>query len=174
MEFNLDRSLEILRSTPATLNALLRHLSSEWIYANEGPQSWTPYDVVGHLIQGEESDWIARARIILHYGELRPFEPFDRFAMIERSKGKSLAELLDTFEQLRTTNLMELEHMHLTSAMLEKRGTHPAFGTVTLGQLLSTWVVHDLGHIGQVVRVISKQYSDAVGPWKAYLPILSR
>jgi hypothetical protein len=174
MEFNLDEGKEILRRTPAMLDALLRPLSDSWIMANEGPGSWSPYDIIGHLIHGEEANWIPRARTILEYGEARAFEPFDRFAMFEKSKGRSLAELLDRFAILREESLTELERMEITPAMLGKRGTQPELGSVTLGQLLSTWVVHDLGHTGQVVRVMAKQYGDAVGPWQAYLPILRR
>lgn len=174
MEFQLEHAREVLRRTPATLNALLRHLPEEWTISNEGPESWSPFDMVGHLIHGEEADWIPRAKIILEYGEERAFEPFDRFVMFEQSRGKSLIELLDRFERLRGESLRELEGMKIRPEMLEKRGMHPELGVVTLGQLLSTWVVHDLGHIGQVVRVMSKQYTEAVGPWRAYLPVLSR
>jgi uncharacterized damage-inducible protein DinB len=174
MEFQLDQATEVLRRTPATLNALLRDLPSEWIASNEGLDSWSPFDVVGHLIHGEEADWIPRAKIILEYGETRSFESFDRFAMFEASRGKSLDELLSTFERLRGESLRELEKMNLTPELLGKRGLHPELGVVTLNQLLSTWVVHDLGHVGQVVRVMARQYGDAVGAWRAYLPILSR
>ena len=174
MDFQLDRATEILRRTPATLNSLLRLLPDEWILPNEGPESWSPFDVMGHLIHGEQTDWIPRARIILEYGESHPFEPFDRHAMFEKSRGKSLGDLLDRFEQLRGESLKELEEMNLSPDMLGKRGTHPELGVVTLSQLLSTWVVHDLGHIGQIVRVMAKQYSEAVGVWQAYLPILKR
>jgi hypothetical protein len=174
MEFQLDHAKEILVRTPATLNSLLRHLPEEWTLSNEGPESWSPFDVVGHLIHGEEADWIPRARIILEYGVESTFEPFDRFAMFEKSRGKSLGDLLDRFEWLRGESLKELEGMNLSPELLGKRGMHPELGVVTLSQLLSTWVVHDLGHIGQVVRVMAKQYGDAVGAWQAYLPILSR
>jgi len=174
MEFQLDQATAILRRTPSTLNSLLRHLPDAWILQNEGPQSWSPFDILGHLIHGEETDWIPRARIILEDGETRPFEPFDRFAMFEKSRGKSLAELLDTFERLRGVGMKELEGMQLTPAVLEKRGRHPELGEVTLRELLATWVVHDLGHIGQVVRVMAQQYRGEVGPWEAYLPILER
>ncbi|HEX8887732.1 MAG TPA: DinB family protein [Pyrinomonadaceae bacterium] len=174
MEFQLDRAQEILKRTPATLKALLDGLSDEWVTSNEGAATWSPFDVVGHLIHGEETDWIPRARMILEYGESRAFEPFDRFAMFEKSKGKTLGELLDRFERLRRESLRELDEMNLTPEMLSKQGLHPELGTVTLGQLLSTWVVHDLGHLGQIVRVMAKQYVDAVGVWQAYLPILSR
>ncbi len=174
MEFQLDHATEILRRTPATLNSLLRHLPEEWVLANEGLESWSPFDVVGHLIHGEETDWIPRAKIILEYGENGTFEPFDRFAMFEQSRGKSLGDLLDRFEWLRGESLKEWEAMNLKPEMLGKRGTHPELGVVTLSQLLSTWVVHDLGHIGQVVGVLAKQYTEAVGAWQAYLPVLRR
>jgi hypothetical protein len=174
MEFQLDHAKEILRRTPATLNLLLDRLPDEWVLSNEGPDSWSPFDVVGHLIQGEETDWIPRARIILAHGEGRAFEPFDRFAMFEKSRGKSLGELLARFERLRGESLRELGEMNITPEMLGKRGRHPELGVVTLGQLLSTWVVHDLGHLGQIVRVMAKQYGEAVGAWRAYLPVLTR
>jgi len=173
MEFELTHAIDILRRTPATLNSLLRDLPEPWPSQNEGPETWSPYDVIGHLIHGEEADWIPRAKIILEHGETRAFEPFDRVAMFEASQGKSLGELLDTFARLRAENLRELQSMNLTSDLLDKRGRHPELGVVTLRQLLSTWVIHDLGHIRQVVRVMSKQYRDAVGPWKAYLSILA-
>ena len=172
MNFELANAIEILRRTPATLNSLLRGLPDPWLVQNEGPDTWSPYDVIGHLIHGEQTDWIPRAKMILDHGETRAFEPFDRVAMFAESKGKSIIELLDTFAELRAKNLCELESLNLTSDLLDKRGRHPELGEVTLRQLLSTWVVHDLGHVRQVVRVISKQYGDAVGPWKAYLSIL--
>ena len=172
MEFKLEEAIEVLQRTPATLNSLLRDLPEQWLVQNEGPKTWSPYDVIGHLIHGDETDWIPRARIILEHGEARAFEPFDRVAMFEESKEKSIVELLDTFAQLRAKNLGELQSMNLTSDLLDKRGRHPELGVVTLKQLLSTWVVHDLGHVRQVVRVMSKQYGEAVGPWKAYLSIL--
>lgn len=174
MEFQLDRAKEILSRTPATLNSLLRDLPDAWIRANDGPESWSPFDVVGHLIHGEETDWMPRARIILEFGESRAFEPFDRFAMFEKSRGKSLGQLLDRFELLREENLKELDGMNLTPEILAKRGMHPELGVVTLSQLLSTWVVHDLGHIRQIVRVMAKQYGEAVGVWKAYLSVLGK
>ena len=174
MEYRLDQAKEILRRTPGTLNALLADLPNEWVLSNEGPETWSPYDVVGHLIEGEESDWIPRARIILEDDESRSFEKFERFAMFEKSKVKSLLELLARFEQLRGENLRQLDEMHLTPELLQKRGTHPALGIVTLSQLLSAWVVHDLGHIRQIVRVMAKQYREAVGPWTAYLTILNQ
>ena len=174
MEFQLDHAKEILGRTPATLNSLLEHLPQEWLLSNEGPDSWSPFDVVGHLIHAEETDWIPRARMILEDGEKRPFEPFDRFAMFEKSRGKSIDDLLATFEQLRGESLQALEAMNITPEMLGKQGRHPELGVVTLSQLLSTWVVHDLGHVGQIVRVMAKQYGEAVGAWQAYLPVLRR
>ena len=174
MEFQLDQAKEILRRTPSTLKALLSDLPDEWVLSSDSPDSWSPFDVVGHLVHGEESDWIPRARVILEYGESHPFEPFGRFAMFEKSRGKSLGDLLAMFERLRAESLKELERMNLTPEMLQKRGRHPELGVVTLSQLLSTWVVHDIGHIGQVTRVLAKQYGEAVGPWRAYLPILSK
>jgi hypothetical protein len=172
MEFDLAQAIEVLKRTPAILNSLLRDLPEPWVVRNEGPETWSPCDVIGHLIHGEETDWIPRAKIILEHGETRAFEPFDRVAMFEESKGKTLAQQLDTFIQLRAENLRELQAMNLTAELLDKRGRHPEFGVVTLRQLLSTWVVHDLGHIRQVVRVMAKQYGKAVGPWRAYLSIL--
>lgn len=172
MEFELQHAIELLGRTPATLNSMLRGVPEVWLVGNEGPETWSPYDIVGHLVHGEETDWIPRARIIIEHGETRAFEPFDRVAMFEKSKGKSIAELLDTFAELRSESLRELNEMKLTPALLEKRGKHPALGVVTLKQLLSAWVVHDLGHVRQIVRVTAKQYRDAVGPWRAYLSIL--
>ena len=173
MEFQLDQAKEILRRTPATLNALLADLPNDWVLSNEGPETWSPYDVIGHLIEGEETDWIPRARIILEQGETRPFDKFDRFAMFQKSKGKSLLELLAQFEQLRGESLRQLDEMKLTPELLQKRGMHPALGGVTLSQLLSAWVVHDLGHIRQIVRVMAKQYREAIGPWTEYLTIVN-
>jgi len=173
MEYRLDQAKEILRRTPATLNALLSDLPNDWVLANEGPDTFSPYDVIGHLIEGEENDWIPRARIILEHGEARPFEKFDRFAMYEKSKGKSPAELLARFEEVRGESLRQLDELNLTPELLQKRGSHPALGVVTLSQLLSARVVHDLGHIRQIVRVMAKQYREEIGPWKAYLSIVN-
>ena len=174
MEFKLDQAKNVLQRTPATLHSLLGGLPDAWVFPNEGPDTFSPFDVVGHLIHGEETDWIPRAKMILEDVENRAFEPFDRFAMFEKSKGKSLGELLPRFEQLRAESLQQLEQMNLTPELLAKRGKHPELGIVTLSELLATWVVHDLGHIAQIVRVMSKQYGDAVGPWRAYLSILNR
>lgn len=173
MEFQLEQAIEVLKRTPATLNALLSGLPAEWTTGNEGPDTWSPYDVLGHLIHGEQADWIARANRILEHGEARQFDPFDRFAQFEESKGKTLGELLGEFEALRKANLQTLEQMLITPDKLKLRGAHPSLGTVTLSELLATWVAHDLDHIAQIVRVMSKQYDEAVGPWKQYLSILS-
>jgi uncharacterized damage-inducible protein DinB len=173
MEFQLEQAIDILSRTPTTLNSLLKGAPAEWAKNNEGPDTWSPYDVLGHLVHGEEADWIPRARIILDYGEERAFEPFDRFAQFEKSKGKSTAALLDEFEMLRTRNLEALAQMNITPDQLSRRGKHPELGSVTLAELLATWVAHDLSHVAQAARVMCKQYSDAVGPWKAYLPILA-
>ena len=174
MELQLEDVRDILRRTPPTLNLLLQDLPERWLMNNEGPNTWSPYDVVGHLIHGEETDWIPRAKIILEHGESRAFTPFNREAMFEKSKDKSIAELLNTFTELRAESLQQLDELNLTPEMLEKRGLHPELGPVTLSQLFAAWVVHDLGHIGQIVRVMSKQYGEAVGPWKSYLPVLTR
>lgn len=174
MEFRLDQAVSVLRRTPSTLDSLLRDLSDEWLAADEGPDSWTPYDVIGHLLHAEETNWVPRAKVILTHGEARAFEPFDRFAMFEQSKGKSLGDLLDSFSRLRRRSLGELEAMELTPELLEKRGRHPDLGAVTLGQLLAAWVVHDLSHTGQVVRVMARQYGEAVGPWRPYFGLLRK
>jgi Protein of unknown function (DUF664). len=174
LEFALERAREILARTPGVLDSLLRDLSGDWTRNNEGGETWSPYDVVGHLIHGERTDWLVRAEKILTRGKNEPFTPFDRFAQFRESDGKSLDNLLDEFEEVRRRNLETLAAWHLTDAQLALEGMHPVFGVVTLRQLLSTWVAHDLAHIGQIVRVMAKQYGDAVGPWRAYLPILER
>ena len=169
----LDSAIDVLRRTPATVDTLLRDLPAEWLDANEGQSTWSPYQVLGHFIHGEETDWIARARIILEHGETRAFDPFDRFAQ-DRAPRRPVGELLDRFASLRAGNLATLREMKLGENDFAKRGRHPALGVVTLGELLATWVVHDLGHIAQITRVMSKQYRTAVGPWAEYLPILTR
>ena len=173
MKFSLDHTIEILSRTPAALKTLLAGLPEPWIINNEGPNTWSPFDVVGHLIHGERTDWMPRVKIILEHGEAHPFTPFDRFAQFEASKGKSLQELLDTFEALRRQNLELLKQFHLTADHLKLKGRHPDFGAVTLSQLLATWVAHDLDHIGQIARVMAKQYKEEVGPWIDYLSILT-
>jgi len=173
MDFHFDTALPILQRTPAVIRTLLSGLPAEWIAATEGPATWSPFDVVGHLIHGERTDWVPRVEHLLRHGDAVRFPPFDREAMFEASKGRSLDELLDTFARLRRESLDRLTALQLTDADLERRGRHPEFGVVTLRQHLATWVAHDLGHISQVVRVMARQYSDAVGPWRAYLSILA-
>jgi uncharacterized damage-inducible protein DinB len=172
MQFELASAKPLLARTPPTLATLVRDLPEGWTHANEGPDTWSVFDVVGHLIHGELTDWIPRARVILEHGTARAFEPFDRFAQFEAEKGKTLGQLLDRFTTLRSESLAALDALRLTPEQLRLEGRHPELGTVTLGQLLSTWVVHDLGHIRQVARVMAKQYATEVGPWKAYLSVL--
>ena len=174
MEFSVNHTIEILRSTPDVLRALLGDLSEPWVRNNYGEQTFSPFDVVGHLIHGEREDWIARAQVTIKHGESRPFEPFDRYAMYEASEGKSIHDLLDTFRTLRAENLAHLKDMHLSSQQLDLRATHPEFGSVTLRQLLATWAVHDLHHIAQICKSLSYQYRDEVGPWKAYIGIIPK
>jgi hypothetical protein len=174
MEFNLADSIAVLERTPATLRSLLLGLPSEWIDGNEGPDTWSPYVVVGHLNHGERTDWIPRARIILAQGAERVFTRFDRFAQLEESRGKSLEILLDELAELRAKNLDTLRGWNLNEEHLALEGEHPELGTVTLRQLLATWTGHDLGHIAQIARVMAKQYRDAVGPWRQYLPVMDR
>jgi hypothetical protein len=172
MEFNLDHAVSFLSRTPNVLRALLQGLPQQWVSVNEGENTWSPFDVVGHLIHGERTDWIPRARIILEAGESRAFEPFDRFAQFEESRGKTLEELMDTFEALRHDNIHALIEMRLSPQDLEKTGRHPELGTVTLGELIATWVTHDLDHIVQLSRTMAKQYREAVGPWQAYISVV--
>jgi hypothetical protein len=174
MEYDLPTALAVLERTPAVLRTLLEGLPDEWTRATEGPETWSPYDIVGHLNHAERADWIPRARIILAQGPARRFEPFDRLAQFGESEGKSLATLLDELAVLRAESLATLRGWSLTDAQLELEGEHPTFGTVTLRQLLSTWVAHDLGHLAQIARVMAKQYREAVGPWRAFLPVLDR
>jgi len=173
MEFRFEAALPVLRRTPSIVRGLLEDLPASWTDAVEGPNSWSPFDVVGHLIHGERADWMPRVEHLLRHGDAVPFPPFDREAMFKASRGQSLGDLLDTFARTRTESLERLEGLRLSDADLSRRGRHPEFGVVTLGQHLSTWVAHDLGHIGQIVRVMARQYTDAVGPWKAYLSILN-
>ena len=170
---NLDEVVAILERTPATLSALLSGLPDAWISATEGEGTWSPYDVIGHLIHGERTDWIPRARIILAQGPDVRFEPYDRFRHRARNAKRTLDSLLDEFARLRAENLRELGSWKLTEAQLDLPGEHPSLGPVTLRQLLSAWVVHDLGHIAQVARVMAKQYRAEVGPWVPYLPVLT-
>jgi len=170
--FSLAEATAVLTRTPATLNALLRGLSNTWVRGNEGKDTWTAFDIVGHLIVGERTDWLPRARVILENGEARPFDPFDRFAQLKESQDKSLEQLLDDFARLRSENLAALRALNLQPDDLARRGRHPALGVVTLSELLATWAVHDLTHLHQLSRVMAYQYRDAVGPWCAYLGVL--
>lgn len=173
MEFNLEDAVALLERTPQTLVALLGDLPPQWALAREGDDGWSAFDVVGHLIHGEKTDWMARARIILEHGESRAFDPFDRFAQFEASQGKSLAALLDEFAALRRDNLAALRALNLQPADFARTGRHPALGDVTLGQLIATWVAHDLDHFQQIMRALARQYTGEVGPWRAYLGILN-
>lgn len=173
MEFRLEDANAQLAATPAILNAWLRPLPPSWISANEGGETWSPFDVVGHLIHGDKTDWLPRLQRILEHGESRPFEPFDRFAQFDASRGRTLPQLLDEFSAVRAQSLAALKEHHLTGADLDRRGTHAALGVVTARQLLATWVAHDLDHITQVARVLAYQYRDEVGPWRQYLRVIS-
>jgi hypothetical protein len=174
MEFDLKDGIEVLERTPHVLRAMLAGLPPAWSDATEGPETWSPYVIVGHLIHGERTDWIPRAQIILAQGSSRRFAPFDRFVQLRESQGRALADLLDEFARLRSGNVTTLVGWQLTKTQLALEGEHPEFGVVTLRQLLATWVAHDLGHVAQAARVMAKQYREAVGPWRAYLPILDR
>ncbi len=172
MLFTLDDAFTLLPRTPHVLRALLSDLPERWTTATEGAGTWSPFDVLGHLIHGEQTDWIPRLEHILQHGDTLPFPPFDREAMFDASKGRALPELLDTFDAERRRSLARLRELSVTSADLGRPGRHPAFGQVALGQHLSTWVVHDLTHINQISRTLAAQYAEAVGPWRAYLSIL--
>lgn len=171
-EFSVTEAIAVLTRTPVTLNALLRGLPNIWVRCNEGKDTWNAYDILGHLILGERTDWMPRVRIVLENGEARPFDPFDRFAQLKESQDKSLEKLLDDFACLRRKNLAELQALNLHQEDLIRRGRHPALGVVTLSELLATWVVHDLTHVHQLSRVMAYQYRDAVGPWSAYMGVL--
>jgi len=172
--FDLANAIEVLERTPATFRALLAGLPDAWTAPNEGPDTFSAFDNVGHLVHAERTDWIPRARIILEHGRARTFDPFDRFAQVRESRGKNVLDLLDELATLRAQNLETLRGWRLTARELAMEGEHPALGRVTLAQLLAAWVVHDLGHIAQTSRVMAKQYRDEVGPWRAYLPIVDR
>jgi len=174
MTFDLNDSIGLLGRTPKILKAMLEGLPSEWTRQNEGEKTWSPYDVVGHLIHGERTDWIPRARIILQEGERRSFDPIDRFAQFKGSRRKSLKELLRTFERLRRENIKVLKRMKLTSQDLARTGRHPELGKVTLEELLATWVAHDQDHLVQIARTMAKQYQETVGPWQKYLSVLKK
>jgi hypothetical protein len=172
MEFNLNQTIALLSRTPATLNALLRGLPDIWTQRNEGKDTWSAFDIVGHLIFCERTDWMLRARIILEHGEARTFEPFDRLGQVKESPGKSLEQLLDEFARVRQENLTALRALNLQPQDLQRKGKHPSLGVVTLSELLATWVVHDLTHAHQLSRVMAHQYREAVGPWNVYLGVL--
>ena len=174
MNYNLEKSIEVLEHTPFVLDNLLSGLSEEWVYRNEGGETWSAFDVVGHLIEGELNDWIQRMNIILQQHGNRTFKPFDRFAQLEANKGKEIQELLDLFKKLRKANVDKLKQIKLKAEDYHLTGMHPALGEVTLKNLLATWVVHDLNHISQIVRAMAYQYKTEVGPWSEYLPILNR
>jgi len=174
MNFNLNESIEILERTPIVLESMLSDLPSSWIKSNEGENTWSPYDILGHFIYGEKTDWIVRIKIILSQTGNKTFEPFDRFAQLKEKQDKKISELIAEFKSLRKRNLKELKSFNISDKDLELKGIHPELGEVTLEQLISTWVVHDLGHIAQISRVMAKQYKTKVGPWKAYLGILSK
>ena len=170
----LEGAKGIVQRTPDVLDALLRALPDPWVHENEGPGTWSSFDVVGHLIEAEATNWIPRIRHLITHGESLVFPPFDRFGFVEKSKGKRMAEMLDTFRDARARSLHALDDMRLTTGDLERRGRHPEFGPVTLGQLVATWAVHDLNHLGQIVDVLARQHTGTVGPWRAFLGILER
>jgi hypothetical protein len=172
MSETMGQTVALLEKTPRAIDALLRDLPDEWTRANEGTNTWSAYDVVGHLIHGERTNWIPRAKMILEFGETRAFERFDRPAQERESKGKSLSQLLDEFARVRTKSLDDLRVLNLQAEDFDRRGRHPVFGPVTLGQLLATWAAHDLTHLHQISRVMAHQYRDAVGPWSVYLGVL--
>ncbi len=172
MKFQIEKAVEILSQTPATVKSLLGNLSADWIENAPDSETWSPFDIVGHLINGEETDWIPRAEIVLGQGENRTFKPFDRFAQFEKSKGKTLNELIETFAASRMKNLEILREMNLTEEKLQLKGIHPELGEVTLEQLLATWTVHDLNHIKQLATALARKYAENVGVWKKYLSIL--
>ncbi|WP_196892689.1 DinB family protein [Aureivirga marina] len=172
MQFNLNKSIEILEKTPAILETYLTELSDEWLFINEGENTWNPYDIVGHLIFGEKTDWIVRIKIILSKSESKIFEPFDRFAQLNEDQNIPISQLLKTFSKLRRQNLEELKSLNISESDLNLTGIHPEFREVTLKELIATWAVHDLGHIAQISRVMAKQYKEEVGPWINYLGIL--
>lgn len=173
MKYSLERSYEILERTPAVLQSLLAGLSDDWIMNNEGPETFSPYDVIGHLIQGEKTDWTARTKMILEFGNTKTFVKWNRVAMYEESKGKSLQQLLDEFAAIRKENMGWSKALTLTEFDLDRKGMHPVLGDVTLRNLLATWVVHDLTHIAQITRVMAKQYKEEMGPWPEFFRILN-
>ena len=174
MKYSVDKALEILERTPKILNTYLENLSDEWVYCNEGENTWSAFDIIGHLIHGEKTDWITRLNIILSNSENKTFKSFDRFAQFEASKGKTLNQLLEEFSELRENNLKELKNLNITEAQFNLKANHPQLGEVSLKELLACWVTHDLGHIAQIARVMAKQYKNEVGPWLEYISILKK
>ena len=174
MEFRLEQSIEILNTTPYVIESYLSKLSKDWIKGNEGNNTWSPYDVLGHLIFGEQTDWMIRVKTILSDSENKLFEPFDRFAQLKDDQNKPIEDMILEFRNLRENNLNQLTSLNIKDKDLSRVGIHPEFGEVTLRQLLATWAVHDLGHIAQISRVLAKQYSKEVGPWEEYLSILKK
>jgi hypothetical protein len=172
MEFDLDKSIQVLERTPTILKDLLSGLPDDWVVNNEGDDTWSPYDIIGHLIQGEKCDWMTRLEIILNEGDNKNFVPFDRFAQFKESEGKSLLQLLDEFDSLRKTNLLKLNTLRNRMSDFNLKGIHPELGEVTMAELLATWTVHDLTHISQISRVMAKQYKKAIGPWIKYFRVL--
>jgi DinB superfamily len=172
MDHNLQQTIALLTRTPAALDALLRGLPDEWTRQNEGPDTWSAFDVLAHLINCERTDWMPRVRVLLEFGESQPFPPFDRWGEIRESQGKSLSELLDVFARLRTQNIAALQALELQSEDFARRGLHPSFGSVTLSELLATWAAHDLNHLHQIARVMAHQYRQAVGPWSRYMGVM--
>jgi hypothetical protein len=173
VQYNEEKSIQVLERTPSVLRLLFNGLHDDWLLTNEGPDTFSPFDVVGHLIHGEKTDWIPRTKMILEYGTAKTFDLFDRFAQTRESAGKSLPQLLDEFELLRNKNLHWLRSQNISETDLDKTGMHPVLGEVTLRNLLATWVVHDLTHIAQITRVMAKQYKDELGPWPEFFRILS-
>ena len=173
MSFELAQAIQVLERTPDVLRRMLAGLDEDWIHANEGPETWSAFDVVGHLIHGDRTDWVERARRILEHGTELPFEYFDRFAQERASRGKTLGQLLDEFAEVRRESLASLAAFDLSAEDFEREGVHPSLGKVTLSELLATWVTHDLGHIAQISRVMAKRYADEIGPWMEYIPIVS-
>lgn len=172
MQFDIDKAIEVLERTPSVIKSLLSEISDEWTLNNEGENTWSPYDVVGHLVHGEKTDWMPRLEMVLANSETKTFEPYNRFAQFEMSKGKSLATLLSEFESFRKQNIDTLKAQNISEKDLSKIANHPSLGRVTLKNLLAAWVVHDLGHITQISRVMAKQYKDEIGPWSKYLTIV--
>jgi DinB superfamily len=172
MDHDLQQTIALLTRTPAALDALLHGLPDEWTRQNEGPDTWSAFDVLVHLINCERTDWMPRVRVLLEFGESQPFPPFDRWGEIRESQGKPLSELLDVFAQLRTQNIAALQALELQSEDFARRGLHPSFGSVALSELLATWAAHDLNHLHQIARVMAHQYRQAVGPWSRYMGVM--